>query len=58
MRQGNPLSLMLFFIMMEVFSRMLKRVEGAGLLRGFRVDGRRGGGECVSYLLFVDDTIF
>ena len=43
--------------MMEVFSRMLKRVEGAGLLRGFRVDGRRGGGECVLHLLFVDDTI-
>lgn len=25
---------------MEVFSRMLKRVEGAGLLRGFKVDAR------------------
>ena len=58
MRQGNPLSPMLFFIMMEVFSRMLKRVERANLLCGFRVDGRRGGGECVLYLLFVDDTIF
>ena len=58
MRQGNQLSPMLFFIMMEVFSRILKRVERASLLCGFRVDGRRGGGECVSYLLFVDDTIF
>ena len=36
---------------------MMKRVEGAGLLRGFRADGRRGGGVCVSYLLFADDTI-
>ena len=32
-------------------------MEGARLLRGFRVDGRRGRGECVSHLLFVDDTI-
>ena len=48
---------MLFLIMMEVFSRMLRRVEGAGLIRGFKVEGRRGGGECVSHLLFADDTI-
>jgi len=48
---------MLFFIMMEVFNRMLQRVEGAGLIRGFKADGRRGGGECVSHLLFAEDTI-
>ena len=57
LRQGDQLSSMLFFIMMEVFSRMLRRVEGAGLIRGFKVEGRRGGGECVSDLLFVGDTI-
>ena len=44
--------------MMEVFSRMVKRMEEAGLLSGFRVDGRRGRGESVSHLLFADDTIF
>ena len=27
------------------------------MLRGFRVDGRRSGGVCVSHLLFADDTI-
>ena len=43
--------------MMEVFSKMIKRVEGASLLRGFKADGRRGGGVCVSHLLFADDTI-
>ena len=43
--------------MMEVFSRMVKRMEGAGLLSGFRTNGRRGRGECVSHLLFADDTI-
>ena len=44
LRQADPLSPMLFLIMMEVFSRMLRRVEGAGLIRGFKVEGRRGGG--------------
>ena len=56
-RQGDLLSPMLFLVMMEVFSRMVKRMEGVGLLNGFRVDGRRGRGECVSHLLFVYDTI-
>ena len=41
---------------MEVFSKMIKRVEGVGLLRDFKADGRRGGGVCVSHLLFADDT--
>ena len=44
--------------MMEVFSRMVKGMEGAGLVSGFRADGRGGRGESVSHLLFVDDTIF
>ena len=57
LRQGDPLSPMLFLVMMEVFSRMVKRMGGARLLSSFRVDGRRGKGECVSHLLFVDDTI-
>ena len=51
------MSPLLFLVMMEVFSRMVKRMEGAGLLSGFRVDGMRGRGECVSHLLFGDDTI-
>ena len=57
MRQGDPLSPMLFLVIMEVFSKMMKRAEGAALLRGFRVNGRRGGGVNVSHLLFADDTI-
>ena len=57
MRQGDPLSPILFLVMMEVFIKMMKRVEGTGLLRGFKADGRRGGRVCVLHLLFVDDTI-
>ena len=48
---------MLFLVMMEIFSRMMQRVEGAGLLCGFRADGRQDGGECVSHHLFADETI-
>ena len=36
---------------------MLNKVECVGLICGFKANGRRGGGECVSHLLFVDDTI-
>ena len=57
LRQGDLLSSMLFLVMMEVFSKMMKRVEGSGLLQGFSADGRRGKGVCVSRLLFADDTI-
>ena len=48
---------MLFLVMMEVFSKMMKTVEGAGLLQGFKADGRWGGGVCVLHLLLADDTI-
>ena len=57
LRQGDPLSLLLFLVMMEVFSRMVKRMEGAGLISGFKANGRRGRGECISHLLFPNDTI-
>ena len=43
--------------MLKVFSRMLKRVEDVGLIRGFQAVGSQGVGESVSHLLFADDTI-
>ena len=36
---------------------MVKRMEGVGLISDFKVNGRRGRGECISHLLFPDDTI-
>ena len=57
LRQGDPLSPMLFLILMKVFSRMLRRVERAELIRGFKVEGRRDGGESISHLLFANNTI-
>ena len=43
--------------MMEVFSRVLKRVEGASLIRGIKTKDRQGDGVYVSHLLFADDKI-
>ena len=57
LRQGGPLSPRLFLVMMEVFSKMMKRAEEAGLVRGFMTVGRQGGRVGVSHLLFANDTI-
>ena len=43
--------------MMVVFSKMVKRMEGAGLLSDFKTNGKRDRGECVTHFLFADDTI-
>ena len=42
---------------MEVLSRILKKTEESGLLCGFHVGPANSIGVCISYLLFVDDTI-
>ena len=48
---------MLFLLMMEVFSKILRRMEEAGIVRGFKVHGVGGDELCVSHLLSADDTI-
>ena len=48
---------MLFLLVMEVFSRMLRRMEEAGIIKGLKVRGVGGDKLCVSHLLFTDDTI-
>ena len=35
LRQGDPLSPLVFLLVMEVLCRMLKRVESEGLIQGF-----------------------
>ena len=56
-RQGDPSSSYLFVIGMEALSRLLLKAWDDGFILGFKVEGRGGGGEEISHLLFADDTI-
>ena len=55
--QGNPLSPLLFVIVMEALSRLLDRAVLAGHILGFTVDPRSHTPLMVSHLLFANDTL-
>ena len=57
LRQGDLLSPLLFLLIMEVLSRILKKTEESGLLLGFHVGPVNSIGVRISHLLFADDTI-
>ena len=57
LRQGDPLSPLLFLLIMEVLSRLLRKTEESNLIRGFHVGEVNSVGVCISHLLFADDTI-
>lgn len=57
LRQGDPLSPLLFVLVMEVLSRLLKRMEERGFLCGFQAGSHVQGGLNNSHIIFVDDTV-
>ena len=56
LRQGDPLSPLLFLIIMEALSRMLGKAVKGGYILGFKV-GASGSELMISHLLFADDTL-
>jgi hypothetical protein len=56
-RQGDPLSLFLFVIVMEALSRMAKVMVDHSLFSGFTVGARGSEQVHILHLLFADDTL-
>ena len=57
LRQGDPLSPLLFVLVMEAVGRMLDKAIHESRLSGFNVGASVGSSLMVSHLLFADDTL-
>ena len=55
LRHGDPLSLFLFVIVVDVLNRLLNRVISAGMIEGIINIGRHD--VMISHLRFANDTI-
>ncbi|XP_059650347.1 uncharacterized protein LOC132296126 [Cornus florida] len=56
-RQCDPLSSFLFLIVMKGLSKLMRRAENLGLIKGFRVGRDIANQVEISHLLFADDTL-
>ena len=57
LRQGDPLSPLLFILVMETLSRLICKATEVGFLEGIHINNSRSEGMWVSHLLFADDTL-
>ena len=57
LRQDDPLSPLLFLLIMEVLSTILKKTEESGLIHGFHVRPINSTGIRISHMLFANNTI-
>ena len=57
LRKGIPLSPLLFLLVMEELSRLLKGTEEEGFLYSFQAGSHVQGGLNNSHIIFVDDTV-
>ena len=55
--QGDPLSPLLFSLVMETLSRLIIKATEVGFLKGVQISGARSDDMRVSHLLFADDTL-
>jgi hypothetical protein len=57
LHQGDPLSPLLFVLVMEAFCRMIYATVDSGRLLGFSVGSSTQDAMMVTHLLFADDTL-